>query len=904
VSSLRAAIDCAKVNAPYLRESLERFPELEQAILHTKIETIIDDLIKGIPVVIGDFESEMSILRILKRKLHLVVALVDIAKIWDWVRVTETLTQLADLCVHRILSSAAKNLEIDGSKDNPVPGLFVLAVGKYGARELNYSSDIDFNVFYDSQKIIVPNPARAERTLIKLIQMLVKGLEGITEDGYIFRTDLRLRPDPRSNAIAVSTSTAERYYETLGQNWERAAMIKARVCAGDREAGEDFKASVLAPFIWRRNLDYAAIEDILAIKRQIHAKIGQGEIEIAGHHLKLGTGGIREIEFYAQVQQLILGGRHDALRSMRTVDALAALSAAGFTKTADTSRLCGHYGVLRDLEHVSQMIDDEQTHLVPTDIDKRKAFAALAGFGSTKEMEVSLRAIITDVHKIYTNLFPDAAPLSSEQGNLVFTGVEPDPATLSVLQKLRFKEAGYVWQEMATWLGGRIKATRAERSRELLTAIAPRIIEYCAESPHPDAAFVSFGRFIESLKSGVSVLSMFNQRPEHLRLVISLLAKSPFIADAVAAKPEILDALSVPDFLDIPENQGVLGSAEIGRAEDLEDAMNAARRWVREERFRISAALLSGRITAQAASRFFSALAENSIKELLPFAVRDVERRSGPIEGSIAILGMGKLATKDLNATSDLDIMVLYDPDPNESNAQQIYARITQRLISALSAVTEEGGMFEVDMALRPSGRAGPVAVTKESFLRYYKEKAWTWEFMALSRSRILTTYPGNNRTKYADARALAISAERQDLDISEDISSMLTRLRKEKLPKHDFDLKNVEGGIRDIEFLAQKSFLLNEQIPRFDTLPISEILVHSSAHFSESEIDNLINIYAFYLDFLQFTSVQSGKVEPKNLSEIAKFLDLNSKDDLLKKLKVDQNAVCVLVDRFIYQAA
>ena len=901
MSARLAAIESARTNANYLRESLDLFPDLASAFLQDDPQSLVDDLLKSLPEKVADLTDEMRILRVLKRRVHLVVALADIAKIWDWVQVTEMLTQLADLAISRILTAAACELDIEGTPDNPAPGFFVLAVGKYGARELNYSSDIDFNVFYDPEKIVVPNPARAERTLIKLVQKLVRGLEAMTEDGYIFRTDLRLRPDPRSNAVAVSTRTAERYYESLGQNWERAAMIKARVCAGDFSAGLEFCDHVLTPFIWRRNLDYAGIEDILAIKRQIHAKIGQSSIQIAGHHLKLGVGGIREIEFYVQVQQLILGGRHKDIRSPRTVDALDALTQAGFSKTENTQPLRRHYSLLRDLEHVAQMMDDAQTHLVPIDIEKREKFSALAGFESLAEMEVTLQASLTSVHAIYTDLFPDAAPLSSSAGNLVFTGVEPDPATLKALEKLGYKRPQAVWSDMAAWLGGRIKATRAERSRELLTALAPRIIEYSANASDPDEAFNAFGAFLGKLKSGVSVLSMFSKRTDHLADVIGLLVKSPFIADAVAAKPAILDTLSDPDFLQITETQIQDGADLVRGADGFEAAMNAARCWVREERFRISAALLSARITPKDASLLFSALAESSIASLLPFAIGDVERRHGKIKGKIGVLGMGKLGSRDLNAISDLDIMVLYEPGEDETNAQQTYARITQRLISALSAITEEGGLFEVDMALRPSGRAGPVAVTIESFERYYREKAWTWEFMALSRSRVICSQPKAFSNVITAARVTALTCDRQDLNISDDIASMLNRLRKEKPPRHKWDLKNVIGGIRDIEFLAQKSILEDEELQGEDTLSIAEVFEKSSKIFSPDEISKLSNIYGHYLAFTQYTSVQFGKDIPETIDGVAQSLGVDNTDLLESKLTAHQTFIASIVDRFIY---
>lgn len=905
MSAKEGAINSAKTNAPYLAESLELNPMLANQFLRSEPEQIFIELVDELPVIVSDLETEMKLLRQFKRKTHLVFALADIAEIWTWVEVTEHLTQLADICMRRILLASGQAQGVVGDFENPVPGLFVLAVGKYGGRELNYSSDVDFNVFYDPEKVVLPNPARAERTLIKLVQGLVRGMEAITEDGYIFRTDLRLRPDPRSNAIAVSTHTAERYYETLGQNWERAAMIKARCCAGDMEAGNDFIKNVLSPFIWRKNLDYAAIEDILAIKRQIHSLNGGESLTIPGHHLKLGIGGIREIEFYAQVQQLILGGRKIELRSPRTVDALSLLAEADFVKTKDANDLIACYAELRKLEHRAQMMEDAQTHIVPIDDLKREQFAALSGYENLNQFEGALKQLLVNVRRIYSELFPESSSLSSSQGNLVFTGVEPGPATVSALETLGFKDAPDVWKQMAAWLGGRTKATRSERARELLTVIAPQIIEFCSETGKPDRAFEAFGSFFTGLNSGVSLLSRFHQKPDQLKYLISLMVKSRHIAEVIATQPSILDALSNPAFLEIDASDLEAGAALISNASDFESAMNAARRWVREEQFRISAAILSSRLEPIKAGPLFSSLAECTIREILPFAIKETERKTGPINGNIGVIGLGKLGSRELSLTSDLDLMLVYQSDATNGNIQQVFTKVTQRLISALSSVTEEGGLYEVDMALRPSGRAGPVAVSMESFARYYAEKAWSWEFMALSRSRIICANNSEFLTQLNEAREKALLSPRPDLDFDADIADMLERVRHEKPPHHNWDLKNILGGIRDIEFVAQKSYLKNRPgIVRKHLISTEDFLNNTGRLLDTNVKDNLIESYRFFLAVKQIRAVCYGdktqELTPADLNGIAEILKTSDSLALEKKLNHCSNLVKVAVDQFI----
>ncbi len=905
MADFKEAAECAQLNAPYLAESLALYPGILEQILELGPEQSLKSLFSNVPEQIAELSVEMALLRKLKRKAHLIIALSDISRFWDWSGVTEHLTQLADLCLQRILVASAESQGVESRDGYHIDGLFILAVGKYGARELNYSSDVDFNVFYDPDRIRVPNPARAERTLIKIIQGVVKGMEAITEHGYIFRTDLRLRPDPRSNAIAVSTLTAERYYETLGQNWERAAMIKARVCAGDMEAGENFIETVLRPFIWRKNMDFAAIEDILAIKRQIHSRKDVGRnVTVAGHHLKLGVGGIREIEFYAQVQQLILGGRYPELRSLRTVEALARLADGGFIQQENAALLTRAYSYLRTAEHAVQMVKDEQTHSVPEKEQEQGWFAALMGESSYQALSDRLSSIFIDVRTTYQNLFPEAISLSSSVGNLVFTGVEPDPDTLKALKILGFTESEDVWLDMAGWLGGRVRATRSEKARELLTALAPRIIENCAETGQADKAFGAFRQFFTHLKMGVSLLSMFHQRPEYLKFVISLMTLSPMVTDWIAKRPSILDAMADPDFLKLNKQTIIEAGSTITKEVDFETALNHARRWAREARFRISTALLSQSIDHMAAGQLHTDLADSILSRLLPVAIKEAERRTGKIAGEIAILGMGKLATGDLNLGSDLDIMIIYEPAASETNAAANYTRVTQRLVSALSSITEEGGLYEVDMALRPSGRSGPVAVSSEAFRRYYAENAWTWEFMALTRSRVVTATSQVFMSQVQSLCQAALKESRSELDMPTDIADMLMRLRREKPMGDELDLKNAPGGIRDIEFIAQKLFLMH----RFDGIengmPIQQILEKHGQILKLEQVQQLVEIYDYYLSILQQKSVwdpyKNAVLDNETLTAFADYLSFENKNTFLKNVKRKRDIVQRAVDQFI----
>ena len=808
--SLDNIINSARNSAPYLSMLIDKWPDVTVALGTKSPETVFSDLLKHIQP-LSLFELNIT-LRQVKQKVHLLAALCDLAGVWDWTQVCQYLSDFADRAMQMLITAIAQDMEFDGTQDNPVPGLFVLALGKYGACELNYSSDIDLIVFYDPERVKLPNPARAERTLIRFVRKLMRGFDEVSEHGYVFRTDLRLRPDPRATTVAVSTRTAERYYESLGQNWERAAMIKARAVGGDRAAADTFIKDVLTPFIWRRSMDFHAIDDVHSIKRQIQGGANPEDIKAAGHDVKLGVGGIREIEFFVQVQQLILGGRNPQLRTPRTIEGLQVLAEGGFTDPENARILQDNYAVLRNAEHRIQMYADEQSHTWPKDDKQRKQLTALSGYEDVEKFEANLKRTFLQVHHIYRDLFAGAEDLSTERGSLVFTGVEPEAITLQTFAEYGFERGSEIWQIMADWLGGRMPATRTERARELLTRLAPRIIETCGATGTPDIAFFSFAEFATKLNAGVTLFSLLLQQPNALSSLIDMLAMAPKLAQQLSARPNLIDALTSPEFFNakmkITPN---CYSALIPADTDFETAMNIVRRAVHEDQFMFTARLLR-RTNPTGAGEILTDIAEAAITTLLPIAAKDVERIYGKVEGDFAILGLGKLGGRELTLKSDLDIMLIYEDGANSSD-RDIFNKLTRRIITSLSSITAEGMLYEVDMALRPSGRAGPLAVSISAFEKYYCEDAWTWEFMALSRSRVVAASSPEFAAKLENVTAKTLQIKNYGNSLAKDVLDMHQRLQNEKPGFGIWDVKNTAGGLRDIEFIAQ--FLILKHQPK-----------------------------------------------------------------------------------------
>ena len=807
--------------SPYLFGLARRRPDQLRTILEDDPETRLAAILSEVEALTGGAEAARKPLRLLKAELHLLTALADLGGVWDLDQVTGALSVFADAVTRCAVRAVAVDLTTrshlvsdPNGPGGPVPGLFVLAMGKHGANELNYSSDIDLSLFFDPDALAPALAAGIEMQgfVDRVAQALATLLSERTADGYVFRVDLRLRPDPSSTPPVVATPRALDYYESVGQNWERAAFIKARAIAGDLAAAAEF-LEALTPFIWRRSLDYQAVLDIQSIKRQIHAhKTGVGLVAM-GANLKLGRGGIREIEFYAQTQQLILGGRDRALRSPRTEDALAALASAGHIPIEVAWELTQDYRELRALEHRVQMLDDEQTHSLPLDGARRAAVAALAGEGDLAAFDSGVEALLVGVNRRYGELFEGEEDLSSPWGSLVFTGVDNDPETLETLKRMGFSEPASVADTIRSWHHGRIGATRSARGRELFTRLAPRLLTAVADTGAPDAAFRRFAVFFSGMSSGVQVQALFLNQPQLFEMIVGVMAFAPRLARTLGRYPAALDSMLDARFqTPVGPNTGLFDQmeAEARAAGDFEGAMNVVRRLHREQQFRIGMQTLTGRIGPEAAGLGFTNLADAVMRTLAEAALEETTRLGGAFPGAVAVIALGKAGSREMTAGSDLDLMTVYDAAPEATStlkdwtADVFHIRFTQRLIAALSANTAEGGLYDVDMRLRPSGSKGPVSVRLSGFLAYYADEAATWEFMALTRARVAWASDPAFGARVTEAIEAALRRPRPDVDVAVDVRAMRDLMARERRATGFWDLKLSQGGLVDAEFVGQ----------------------------------------------------------------------------------------------------
>ncbi|MBB3453999.1 glutamate-ammonia-ligase adenylyltransferase [Rhizobium sp. BK313] len=827
---LRDFIAAALTLSPYLRETANLDPALLAAAiskpLSPQIEVLVADARRAWLPASDDAsspsESEvMSRLRIAKRRAAFLIALADLARIFDGRATTRWLSALAEASIsatidHLLLSSheAGKITVRDPSTPSCGSGLIVLGMGKLGAEELNYSSDIDLVVFFDEMAGIVPNPDDAIDIFPRLMRRLVRILQERTADGYVFRTDLRLRPDPGSTPLAIPVDAAMIYYEGRGQNWERAAFIKARAVGGDIAAGQAFIRD-LVPFVFRKYLDYAAISDIHSIKRQIHVHKGHGAIAVKGHNVKLGRGGIREIEFFVQTQQLIAGGRMPALRGRATEETLAELTKAKWIDAETRDELTEAYWFLRDVEHRIQMVRDEQTHLLPETDAELKRIAFMMGFPDLSSFAEALVATLKTVERRYARLFEQETKLSTETGNLVFTGQGDDPDTLETLRRLGFERPSDISHVIRTWHYGRYRATQSVEARERLTELTPELLRVFGESKRADQALLRFDSFISGLPAGIQLFSLLSTNPTLLSLIVNIMSSAPRLAEIIAAKPHVFDGMLDPGLMaELPTRDYLAERIDsfLAPAQHYEEVLDRLRIFASEQRFLIGIRLLTGAIGGAMAARAFTYLADLIVEAALNAVMKEIQAAHGDYPGGrVAVVGMGKLGSFELTAGSDIDIILLYDYDDeaDESSGQKpldatrYFTRITQRLMAALSAPTAEGVLYEVDLRLRPSGNKGPVATRINSFEKYQRGEAWTWEHMALSRARLIC---GDEDLVLNAERIISevLSARRDIPKIAKDVAEMRGLIEQEKPPVSIWDLKLIPGGLIDIEFIAQ----------------------------------------------------------------------------------------------------
>jgi len=810
----------------------------------------------------------MRRLRRLKAEAALLIGMADLGGVWSVDQVVAGLSDFADACVIGAFDFVLRHAIAEGKLAPPDParplqqlGMFILALGKHGAGELNYSSDIDLSVFFDPESATFRPSRDPQDQAVRMTKQMVRLLSDRNADGYVQRVDLRLRPDPGSTPIVVPVEAAYTYYETVGQNWERAAMIKARPVAGDLAAGREFLRQ-LVPFIWRKYFDYAAIADIHAMKRQIYAVKGHESVAIAGHDVKVGRGGIREIEFFVQTQQLVYGGRRPELRGSRTLDMLAALVTDGWITAAARDDLAEAYRFLRSIEHRIQMVGDEQTQRLPTHDEELDRFARFCGYTRAGFEKALTRRLLT-VERHYARLFESTPGLASEVGSLVFTGVEDDPATLETLRKLGFAKPAMVADTVRGWHFGRRSAVTSARARETLTELIPALLESFGNSSDPDAALIAFDTALGKMPAAVELFSILKNHPGVRDLFAEILGSAPRLAEIVARTPHVLDIVVDAGFTRLPEEVEIEARAEaqLQREKDAELFLEHARTMARHEQFLVAGQVLSRVLPAVDAGGAHTAIAEAFLRIVLRRTIADLAIRHGRIPGaSMAILGYGKLGSREMTAQSDLDLVIVYDcPGDAMSDGDkplfpsEWFARLTQRLISALSAPLRNGALYEIDLRLRPSGRKGPVAVSLASFHSYQRDEAETWEHMALTRARPVA----GDESLFGPLMAAiddVIAKPRDPKKTAREIASMRALMDQERKASGRFDLKLMPGGLVDIEFIAQ-FIVLTQAAPGLAAgtgVRAAIAAAGEAGRIARDDADLLLEAYALYSGLTQ----------------------------------------------------
>ena len=789
-------------SSPYLADLLRREGEWISKALVSDPKTIRTELLSLVQLAEG--LSLEDALRRAKRRVALYAGLADLSGVWALEEVTSLLSDFASAATDAALKAAIRR-EIERGKlpgqslDDvcDAGGLAVLAMGKMGAGELNYSSDIDLICLYDETRFSPDDYGDARGSFVRAVRRMTQTLSERTAEGYVFRTDLRLRPDAAVTPVAMSMEAAERYYEAFGRTWERAAFIKASARAGDLQAGANF-LNQLKPFVWRRHLDFAAIQDAHDIRLKIRDHKGLHKaISHLGHDVKLGKGGIREIEFFTQTRQLIAGGRDPDLRVRGTVEGLKALASKGWVNADEAEQLIADYRALREVEHRIQMIADQQTHSLPTAEEEFRRIAYLAGEEPDTYAE-RLKEMFARVHRLTEAFFSPET-----------TGRSPHAGGESALADHEI---------VSRWRG--YPALRSSRAVEIFKRMEPVLLDRLAKSTRPEEALVHFDGFLSGLPSGVQLFSLFEANPQLLDLVVDVVDTAPALGQYLSRNAGVFDAVIGGSFFAEWPGKDYLSkvlSDELAVLDDYESCLDRARVWSREWHFRIGVHHLRGIVDATTAGLQYSDLATAVVQALWPRVIEDFARKHGAPPGRGAcLIAMGSLGAERLNAASDLDLIVVYDAAGEEASdgrrplaTRAYYARLTQALVTALSAPTAEGRLYEVDMRLRPSGRQGPVATGFEGFKNYQANEAWTWEHLALTRARVIAG-PESLVNDLESFLSMHLASPRDRRKTLSDVADMRRRLSEARPAQDALDGKSGPGRLQDIELYAQTGALLS----------------------------------------------------------------------------------------------
>lgn len=898
-------------HSPYLAQMVLKYPETVQSLAFYEplriLETEKLKLYQNAPTM--NKASFMAALRNFKAKVSLISAACEVSQTWTVQESAEHLSDCADLVleltVQHVFHDAIRRGELRSHKKTNErlvedSGFAVLALGKLGARSLNYSSDIDLIFFYDQDKIKPKKEVGSSSLCTRMVQELVAILQERTAEGFVYRVDLRLRPSPSTTPPAISFATAEVYYQSAAENWERAAMIKARAVAGDKRAGNDF-LNRIRHFMWRRHLDYAAVEDIHAIKNRLLHHYGHSKIRVRGHDIKIGEGGIRSIEFFAQIHQLLVGGRDPSLRSPRTLDALRNLAKASIIKETVAVQLSDSYIFLRSLEHRLQMINDEQTHTLPLSNDKINQLASFLGYTNAKTFEAKVLGILSLVKRHY-----DLLPGSKEpESNLL----PNDQHALSrVLLRLGFSESASI--TVSKWRTGNYRALRSERARKSLEALLPNLIEIISKSSDCSRTLAFFDNFLSQLPYGVQVLSLFRNNPWVLQLIVKILGTAPALAEELIRRPVLIDYVLAPAFFEgLPDRRTLernLAQA-LHDGTDYQDALDILRRWSAEARFQTGIYILEGLVDCRVAGESFSNIAEVAIGALTPIAMREFSKTNGKInKGELAVVALGSFGGRELTFSSDLDLLLLYSAprrpqgqSKKEVSAGHYYTRFGQYLLTALMANMSSGKLYDVDLRLRPFGRWGPLVITLSAFEEYQKSSAWIFEHMALTRARVISGSPSfaNHINKVLGT---ILNIKRGDIDLANSMNKMRLKYAQDFKTSNIYDVKHIRGGLLDLDYIII-FHLLRIGYKKNDTLNTDFYMALKKLSLSNvlTDVDMKVLWDARKLFLTTYNLIKlchPQKRSDLNLSqELLKLIaDANSlpQNDLVKKLEKTESQV------------
>ncbi len=888
---LRELIVAAAGCSPFLASLIGKESSWIQKALTKEDSDVVSEVLSEA----ASFELKdlASGLRRLKRRVALYSGLADLGGVWSLEDVTGFLTRFADaaadVAIRNFIAAEARRGKIPGFTEEDGAagrGMVAIAMGKGGAFELNYSSDIDLICLFDETQFDPGDEMDARASFIKATRRMAATLSDKTAEGYVFRTDLRLRPDASVTPVCISMAAAERYYEAEGRNWERAAYIKARAAAGDVAAGQRF-LKALTPFVWRRHLDFAAIQDTQDMRQRIRAHKGlHGPIKLENHNMKLGAGGIREIEFFAQTRQIVSGGRDPELRPRGTVEALEVLARKDWVQPPTAEKLINHYRLHREIEHRLQMINDAQTHSLPKSEEGFHRLANFCGVADVAAFRADLQARLADVDALCEPFFQ---PEKTEGPQ-----VELSDASEAIV---------------ARWPG--YPALRSERGQAIFARLKPDLLARFAETARPEEALSNFDGFLRGLPAGVQLFSLFEANPPLVELIVDICGTAPGLSRYLSRNSGVLDAVIGGGFFE-PWPSAADLQADLAQALDgldYEGVLDTTRRWMKEWHFRIGVHHLRGLISAETAGSEYSELATTIVHALWPRVCDEVARRHGPAPGrGGVVVAMGSLGAGRLSAGSDLDLIVIYDAGdvdftdgPRPLDPRGWFAKATKTLITALSAPTGEGKLYEVDMRLRPSGRQGPVATSIASFRNYQLTEAWTWEHLALTRARPIAGDPSLLLDIEA-VRSEVLSREKDPEKIVADVSEMRERLAAAGRAGTAIGDKEGPGRMKDIELIAEAAAVmagsLVRDIPgqlacasRIGWLDVKSVEHLTTAHATFSRINQAARLLTDRpLDLEEIG--QGGRAfvtREANVADIAELAEILSDQQAKSALFIDQ---------------